>query len=160
IAGGHRFEPGDYLRTAWYASAASYALLALSAPLKWAPQNTPVLLARGSMTFAANAVSVASMWLFARAYRVPGIDLGSPVKKWTTGIVAGALALAVAGTEMMQAARDLFAGRLAALVDLSGAVGDVIVIALIAPILLTAIALRGGLLMWPWSFIAAANICW
>jgi hypothetical protein len=160
VLGGHRFERGDYLRTAWYASAASYALLAFSAPWRWAGPAAPVIVLRGALTFLANAASVCSMWLFARAYRVAGIDLGSTLRKVTTGAIAAALALAIAGVELVQAGRDLLGGRLAAMVDLFGAAGDVIVLALIAPLLLTALALRGGLLMWPWILISAANIAW
>ena len=160
ILGGHRFERGDYLRLAWYASATSYALLAISAPLRFLGAGAPVVVTRGVLTFFANAVSVISMWLFARAYRVAGIDLGSTAKKVTVGAIAGALALAVAGVQLLEAARAVAAGRLASLVDLFGATGDVIVIALIAPILLTALALRGGILTWPWAFITGSILCW
>jgi len=160
VIGGHRFERGDYLRTAWYATAASYALLAASAPFHWAPAQTGFLVGRGVLTLAANVAMVTAMWLFGRAYHVAGIDLGSPVRKVTTGVVAGALALAVAGVQLVQAARALAAGQLVGMVNLFGAAGDVLVIALIAPIFLTARALRGGLLMWPWTLIAATNIAW
>jgi hypothetical protein len=158
--GGHRFERGDYLHTAWYASAGAYLALAVSAPLKLLGQGTGIVIGRGVLTFAANVLSVSSMWLFARAYRVAGIDLGSRTRKVTAGTVAALLAFGIAGVQLVQAARDLFGGRLLAMVNLFGDAGDVATIALIAPILLTALALRGGILTWPWAFIAAANICW
>jgi hypothetical protein len=163
MAAGHRFERGDYLRTAWYVVSASYLPLVGSAALRWldpTSSSEKIGLARGLLTLVANFLGAVSMWLFARAYRIAGIDLGSRAKKVTAGVVAGAIALAIAGVEMYQAASALGGGDYTAMVDLFGAVGDVVTLALIAPILLTALALRGGLLMWPWILIAAANITW
>lgn len=38
--------------------------------------------------------------------------------------------------------------------------GDTISVALLAPVLQTALALGGGLLRWPWSFLAASGMSW
>jgi hypothetical protein len=163
MAAGHRFERGDYLRTAWYTVSISYLPLVGSAVLRWFDPHSgskTIGLVRGLLTLVANFVGAVSMFLFARAYRIAGIDLGSRAKKITAGVVAGGIALAIAGVEMYQAAAALGGGDYTATVDLFGAVGDVVTLALIAPILLTALALRGGLLMWPWILIAAANIAW
>src|SRR5262249_32821975 len=158
--GGHRFERGDYLHTAWYASAAAYLTLGVSAPLRLLGAATAVVIARGVLTLIANVLSVTSMWLFARAYHVAGIELGSTSKKGAAGSVAALLALGIAGVQLVQAANDLLGGRLVAMVNLFGAAGDIGTFALLAPIFLTALALRGGILTWPWAFIAAANTCW
>lgn len=46
------------------------------------------------------------------------------------------------------------------LIGLFSAVGDTITLALTAPILMTALALRGGLVAWPWIFFTASMLAW
>jgi hypothetical protein len=38
--------------------------------------------------------------------------------------------------------------------------GDVVSFIVIAPLMLTAIAMRGGALAWPWALITASNVAW
>jgi hypothetical protein len=38
--------------------------------------------------------------------------------------------------------------------------GDIVSFSAIAPILLTAIAMRGGALAWPWALVTLSNVGW
>jgi hypothetical protein len=155
------FARDDYLRTAWYTNAISYGLVFLSAALRIPDPPLAMVLTRGALTFVNNALGIVSMWLFARAYHVAGIDLpGSRAKKIAVGATAAVLAVAIAGKPLLDAAHDLAGGNLGAIIGLSSSAGDIATFALIAPIFMTALALRGGLLVWPWSLITASNVAW
>jgi hypothetical protein len=101
------------------------------------------------------------MWLFARAYHVAGVELpGSPARKAAVVIVAIVVAATIAFWPLIEAVRQLGVGDLGGLIGVFSAAGDVVTFALIAPIFMTALALRGGVLVWPWSLLAASNLAW
>ena len=56
--------------------------------------------------------------------------------------------------------RALVAGDVSAVVPLSSDVADALVIVLLAPLARTALALRGGVLLWPWAFLTANGLLW
>ena len=70
------------------------------------------------------------------------------------------LALLAGGYLAFSCARDVYHGQLAGLVDLFSSVADIISFALIAPFLLTAIALRGGSLSWIWGLLTGSLFGW
>jgi len=53
-----------------------------------------------------------------------------------------------------------FVGEVRAIVYVVSSIGDVFSLALIAPVLLTTMALRGGLLRWPWGLMTASQFGW
>lgn len=167
VAAGMRFQRGDYLRLAWVLTSSCYALLLLKDVLFGTgsrlmhPFSDSVAVLRGALTLLANGAGVVGAFLLARAWQVAGIFL--PGSKATQRLVfsAGALlALAIAGPATVQDIRTLIAGDPQILVIVASDVGDILTLILIAPVLLTAIALRGGLLAWPWTLMAAAGIAW
>ena len=167
IAAALRFQRGDYLRLAWVLTAACYALLLLKDVLFGTgsrlmhPFSDSVAVLRGTLTLLANAAGVIGAFLLARAWQVAGIFL--PGSKTTQRLVFAAgvvLSLAIAGRATAQDIRTLMAGDPQVLVIVASDLGDILTLVLIAPVLLTAIALRGGLLAWPWTLMAAAGISW
>jgi hypothetical protein len=51
-------------------------------------------------------------------------------------------------------------GQVRALVGAVSSAGDIFSLALIVPVLLTTLALRGGLLSWPWGLMTASQFGW
>jgi hypothetical protein len=155
------FSRGDHLRVAWYLNAASYAFVMLGATVRIPVQTRELILGRGLLALAANVLAIASMWLFARTLRVAGLEFpGTRTQKGL--IVAGAVVLAVlaAGHALLLGVRGTISGDMEGLVGAFSSFGDIVTFVLIAPVLMTAMALRGGLLSWPWGFLVAANLCW
>ena len=161
-----RFQRGDYLRTGWLLQAQCYLLILLNDVLfragmglfgdaSWAP------MAGGATVLVANAGQlVGTVWI-ARVWRVAGFDLaGSPTVR--RAVVAGAVTVALvsAGWLVVTSARAFGHGQTTALVDLFSAVADIGSFALIAPLVLTAVALRGGSLGWTWGLFTASLFGW
>ena len=44
--------------------------------------------------------------------------------------------------------------------DIASDLGDTIVLALVAPVLHTALAMRGGVLRWPWGLLTLSGLAW
>jgi hypothetical protein len=159
-----RFEKGDYLRTAWFLNGLCYLLILVRDGVflpGFLGHSRGVDFLEGGVILAANASSVIGAWLLARAWQVAGIELPvSRVGRGTIITIAIGISLAVAGPAVYGDFRDLFAGELVSGVGLASDLGDIISFCLIAPVLLTAIALRGGSLVWPWGLITASMLGW
>jgi len=97
----------------------------------------------------------------ARAWRVAGLDLRVPTEVRFAAIgLSLAIALSLVGDLTLSDLRTLGGGDLRVLPSLASNAGDVVSLTLIAPILLTAFALRGGNLGWPWLLLACASLGW
>src|SRR5262249_25576794 len=70
------------------------------------------------------------------------------------------LAVVIAGTPLVIQARRLLSGDVTAIAGVVSSLGDIITFTLIGPIFMTALALRGGVLVWPWSLITASTLSW
>jgi hypothetical protein len=57
-------------------------------------------------------------------------------------------------------ARALVGGNLSSIVSTGSDLGDMLTLALIAPVMQTALAMRGGLLRWPWGLTTAGSLAW
>jgi hypothetical protein len=123
--------------------------------------SSPAALAGGGLTTLANLSVVVGMVLVGRAWKVAGLDLGVSrgVRLGASG-ASIAFALLVAGGSAWQSAQALMGGRLASLSPLASAAGDIASLAVLAPIVLTALALRGGALAWPWAALALSTLGW
>jgi hypothetical protein len=161
VAAARVFERGDHLRVAWYLNGASYLFVMLGAVVRIPMPTREILVVRSVLVLGANVLAIASMWLFARTYRVAGLELpGSRARKGLIVTTAVVLAVLAAGHSVYLGIRNVAGGDLEGLMRVLSGTGDIITFILIAPILMTALALRGGLLVWPWSFLVAANVCW
>lgn len=155
------FSPGDKLFTAWLLIGAGYALAAVRYMISFYGLLMHVqLLPRpvlDAMLVLQNVVIAISLWLFVRSWRTTG--LATPVSRgssiaWT--IIGILVALVVGGYPLMLG----FATAKADTVLLVSTLGDVVGIALIVPLLMPALALRGGLLMHTWIYLTACEGFW
>ena len=157
------FEPGDYLRRAWLYSGGCMALLlvrdtTIVPAVDAAFAGTRLEIVRGALVVAANASSVVGTALLARAWSVSGLSTAGR-RAWL--VVGGiAIALVATGWPLVLDLRRLSEGDVGALPHLGSDLGDTICLALVAPVLDTALALRGGALLWPWALLTASGFCW
>jgi hypothetical protein len=159
-------EHGDYLRRAWLFVAGCMALLLLR-DLTLAPFVSGALgargldLVRGVLVVGANLSQVIGTWMLARAGERAG--LGVPASRgaqWGVLFLAVLLAAAFAGPGVVLNTGRVLNGDLGALTGAASALGDMVSLCLIAPLLLTALALRGGLIGWTWTLLTASYVAW
>lgn len=152
------FEAGDYLRRAWLLLAACILLLFARDVVALAGGSA---LAQGILATAGNGSSVAGTWLLARAWTVAGLDEGdAPTGKWPLRTGAIAVSLLVTGWPLVGDLEALTHGDAFAVVPLVSDVADTVVLALLAPLLRTTLALQGGVLRWPWALLTVGNVLW
>jgi hypothetical protein len=155
------FEPGDHMRAAWILLTGSFALLGAGdvAARVAGPGTGPAL--QGLLVVAANVAGVAATWVLARTWRVAALalDAGGGTRGLVQAIAVG-LAAAVTIPAVVTSLPGALAGHGAALIDVASSLGDLLVLAMLAPILLTALSLRGGLVAWPWAFLSVAAVAW
>lgn len=167
LAAALAFERDDYLRRAWLFNAAGYALLLAGDA---AGVHTIALrltshqldFAQGTIALLANAASVLGTWMLARAWNVAGLEDDDASRARTRWLfAAGAvIALTVTGWPLVRDARALLGGDLGASVDVVSDLGDTACLALVAPVMQTALAMRGGVLRWPWGLLATSLLAW
>jgi hypothetical protein len=157
------FAPGDYLRRGYGLHALCYALLLSRDLWFYATTGAPTVVVevgRAVFITVANVVVVAGTWTLARAWGMAGLELPG-----TTALRRVALTLAIG-------ASLLFAGP-AVLVDVRLSVGhpdhiwtvlsdlgDLLALPVLAPVALTAIAVRSGTLRWPWALLTGSLLAW
>lgn len=155
------FGRGEYLRRAWLFTGGCMAVLLLRDATLVFDDSPNLALVRGVMVVVANLSAVIGTWMLARAWKVAGIDLpGGRTAQLSVLGLAVALALALGLPGVIENAGKLVGGDPEALVWLGSGLGDIACLILIAPVLLTALALRGGRLGWPWSLLTASMFAW
>lgn len=159
------FERGEHLRRAWLLNGSCYALLLLRDLLYgvWLVRDSgePSQYLEAGIVLVANAGGVSGVWMLSRTWRVAGIALPwSPVRReivrWL-GIVAG---FAIAGPSLYFSILKAMDGDVRSIVFAVSSAADICSVALIVPVLLTTLALRGGLLGWPWGLMTASQFGW
>jgi hypothetical protein len=161
------FEEGDYLRRAWFYSGLCYLVLLLGdvAGMPFVAGRLSVHqadLAEGSCAVLGNAASVLGTWMLARAWTVAGLedDDASRTRGRLLFAAAVVVSLAITGWPLLHDVRTLASGDLGALVNIASDLGDTICLALVAPVLQTALAMRGGMLRWPWGLLTSSGVAW
>lgn len=158
---GRAFQPGDYLRVAWHLQTASSLLLAISSVLRNLEPAETMLLARAGLTFISNLCAVLGAIVFARAHRVAGLSLPwSRPARVAFGAAVALAALAAVGPTIVILVPPALRGDLGSWIGVFSSIGDFVFLMLIAPIFMTALALRGGLLTWPWALLTASTVAW
>jgi hypothetical protein len=162
LAAGLAFERGEYMSRAWLLFGFCYVLLLAADSMGLAAPSPATLLAAGVFVVLANALSVLSTWMLARAWNVAGFedDAAALRRKWTVRAAALAVVVLITAWPLISDLRALLAGDPAAIVATGSDLGDMLTLALIAPVLQTALAMRGGLLRWPWGLLAAGSLAW
>ena len=162
------FERGDYLRRAWFYTGLCYLFLLLgdvaTMPLFAAHVSEHQLeLVAGACAVLGNATSVLGTWMLAHAWNVAGLDEADDAARARGRLLFAAavvVALAITGWPFVHDVRALAAGDLGASVNIASDLGDTICLALVAPVLRTALALRGGTLRWPWGLLTLSGVAW
>jgi hypothetical protein len=103
---------------------------------------------------------VTGAFFLARAWRVAGLELteirGPRAVVLATIVVAAALIIPGVYFDFT----SVGSGNLSDVALIASSLGDLCSLILVAPILYTALALRGGLLGWPWGLFAASMLAW
>jgi len=158
------FEWRDHLARAWALQGLMYVLLVvrcLGLAFGVLTGSPSAVLTDGVLTSFANIGGIFSTWMLASTGRIAGIDVViSPVKRGAAWVVALVVAWTAAGPGLMTAIGKFAAGNPASLVSIASRSGDICSFVLIAPLLLTTLALRQGLLFWPWALLTASGLCW
>jgi len=148
----------EYVGRAWTLLFLFYTLLAVSYVLNRAGIGSPAMM--DVATIIANVAAIGAFWLFGRALRVAGLQFYGPA---VVKIVVFLAAIAVACALVMPTVVDVWlsdAGRLSRTADLVSAVADMLTFILVAPLLLTLWAFRGGQLSWVYGCLALSTIGW
>jgi hypothetical protein len=161
------FERGDYLWRAWAYGAASMLLLLVNDAFRASafaaslPPHDAAWIA-GTISVVANAASVVSTFMLARTWDVAGMGGDAAGRSHRRAMFAGTalVSLLITGWPLAQDAAMAFHGNPEALVSVSSDLGDTLSLALLAPVMLTAIAMRGGALLWPWALLTACGVSW
>ncbi|HEY3818357.1 MAG TPA: hypothetical protein VGL81_14355 [Polyangiaceae bacterium] len=158
------FDRGDYLRRGWGVWAACYAcLLGRDAMLLAGGHVSPAVYdgTRAVLVTAGNAFVVIGAWTLARAWTVAGLEHpGSRGARWTVLAVAVAVALFFAGPTLVVDVRDLAMGSTSDYGSVGSDLGDILSLPLIAPVALTALAVREGTLRWTWMLLTSSLVAW
>ena len=162
------FDPGDHLRRAWLWLGWGTVvilirdLLRLLVPSFQAGHAGPFEIAvLSGLGVLSNVALLGGIWLLARSWKMADIALpGGRSGAIAVALITAAVAIVVAGPAALKGAQTLAQGDWSALVMVVSAVVDIVTLCLIAPLLLTAVSLRGGLFSWPWGLVTASQLCW
>jgi hypothetical protein len=163
LAAALAFERGDYLRRAWLTLGGCYLLLLLNDGLGASGSVAPQLqLVRGLIVAVANGCAVVGIWMLAQAWSVAGLEDDDDALRRRRAMFLGALVLSlgICGWPLVHDVLDLAGGERMALVSVASDLGDAISLILVAPVMHTALAMRGGVLRWPWGFLTASGLAW
>ncbi len=163
-----KFEPGDYLRRAWLLFAVTpflFLFFDLGQFLRqWmSTWSFEIEVSQGVLAIVANFSSIAGVYMFASAWKVAELSLpGSDWLRWFTCLMATVLALMIVGPGIVTSIQNVFMGEKLgmSLMGIGSSFGDIVSLALLAPLVLTAVMLRGGILSWPWIFVTSSTVCW
>ena len=167
LIGAFAFGRGDRLRWAWLLMA-SYAAIGVGKVLLWSsPRHigpamgllpaTQTPFAGGAATILLNVCAVAGLALFARVWNGTGL---TPPWRGRATLVAFLLALTVGALPVWRDIHMIAAGQTIRVAGLASSLGDIAAITLMGPVLVTAIAMRGGLLVWPWTLLTVSSVAW
>jgi hypothetical protein len=165
FAAASAFGKGDHLRRAWLWLAWATILVLVRDLLRFPIEIVPdggwgqwLVTGLGVLS---NFALLAGTWMLARAWKLAAITLpGGRGGAALVTVATAVLALVVVGPAVWRHAQSLAGGEWGQLVLLVSAVVDILAVCLIAPLLLTAMALRGGLVGWPWALVTASLVCW
>ena len=155
------FDRSDRLFLSWTLLGAGYVIAAIRYSLR-----IYTLLAGGGITnpqflsallILQNVLVPLSLLLFVRAWRETGLAVPGSAATHTASIVAGiVIAIVVGGFPLF---RGLMVAK-ADLVLLVSTLGDMISLALIVPLMMPALALRGGSLTYTWAYLTIGIVMW
>ncbi len=162
-----RYRRREYMGIAWYLIGIDYFLLfakdLMFGRVIHLPGMDPELASTLRVIFVVigNVASAIGCIMLARVWHVAGIALpGSRRLQYAAMLIGIAFAVALVGYGTWQDIGNLRHGDKDAYVAIASNLGDIVSFSAIAPILLTAIAMRGGALAWPWALVTLSNMGW
>ena len=162
-----RYRRREYMGIAWYLIGIDYFLLFAKDLLFGKIIHLPGLDVETAATLRVifviigNVGSAIGCMMLARVWHVAGIALpGSRRLQYAAMAVGITFAVALVGWGTWHDIGQLRAGDKDAYVAIASNLGDIVSFSAIAPILLTAIAMRGGALAWPWALVTLSNMGW
>jgi hypothetical protein len=165
LATARAFEAGDYLRRAWMILALAVVFFLMrdvtQIPFihELAPA-TPVAIFSGVMVILGNAAQTAGIWMLARVWNAVGLDDAVRGTKRPLFIVVIGASVLLTGPSIAHDAASALSGNLEAIPHLGSDLGDAVNFVLLAALVRTALALRGGVVFWTWSLLAASQLAW
>ena len=156
-----KFSAGDRLLLSWVFIGTGYLLSAVRHGTRLYAYVDPSV----SLPASANSVLVIlqnvfialALLLFVLAWRATGLTAPLSPMARTMSILAGiAVAVLVGGYPLMKALTTTNADP----VLLVSTLGDIVGLSLIVPLALPAMAMRGGLLMHTWIYLALSEVAW
>lgn len=160
------FEPGEPQRPGWLLLSASYLVLVPGRLLAGATgrgladlQPRFVDLATAFST-TSGLLGVLGFVVLARAWRDAGLDVTSRGSRVLARVAALAAGLALAGPDALDQAPAALGGDLSALGDVLTDLLDITLFVVAVPVLRAALALRSGLVAWPWLLLTVSLLAW
>ena len=147
----------EYLGRAWSLFCAAYVVLAVSEIVRRASPDSP---AQAVLVVVANLALVGAYWLMARALNEAGLEYyGSTTRKVVFFAIAVALAVALCSGALISEVESMRAGdpHFGSMVSV---LADAITFLLVAPLLLTTLALWGGQLFWIFAMLTVGTFGW
>lgn len=148
----------EYVGRAWTLFFIAYALLTLSEiARRFFPQSRSV---REVLVAVGNLAVIGAYWLIARSLHAAGLDYyGSTARKIVIFVLSVGLVIALCSGSLFNELKwarqgDLHPGSLLSVF------ADMITFVLVAPLLLTSFALRGGQQFWVFALLTAGTFGW
>jgi hypothetical protein len=167
FAGASAFSSGERMRLAWLSLAVanvfgSLPVIVFGKPpvhMPFGPVLSPTSFAiLIAFDILLNIFTVLGLVFFAQVWRSLGVR-----SRWypIATLAAFGVGAAVAGPALLESFRHLAdVGVRTTLADIISSTGDLIGITMIGPLAVTAFAMRGGALVWPFVFLTAGTVSW
>lgn len=156
-----KFSAGDRLLVSWLLVGAGYFLAAVRHGVRLASYLEPSIAlppaVNSTLAIVQNIAIAVALLLFVLAWRATGLTAPLSKTAQTFSILAGiAVAVLVGGYPLVKALTTANADPIL----LVSTLGDIVGLSLIVPLALPALAMRGGLLMHTWIYLAASEVAW
>ncbi len=156
-----KFSSGDRLWKSWMLIGLGYAISAVRHGTRLigylVPAVTLPVSVANALVIAQNVAIALALLLFVMAWRATGltapVSRGAQIAFTAVGV---AVAVFVGGYPLVKALSSTEPN----LVLLVSTAGDIVGFGLIVPLALSALAMRGGLLMHTWVYLAASEVSW
>lgn len=156
-----RFSAGDRLLKSWLFIGLGYGLSAVRHGTRLIGYYEPSVILPTTLSnvlvIAQNIAIALALLLFVLAWRATGLTAPVSRRAQITSTILGiAVAVIVGGFPLMKALTSAEPN----IVLLVSTAGDIVGLSLIVPLALSALAMRGGLLMHTWIYLAASEVAW
>lgn len=156
-----KFSRGDRLLKSWLFIGIGYALSAIRHGTRLIGYFEPSVVLPPTLSnvlvIAQNVAIALALLLFVLAWRATGLTASVSRRTQLTSTILGiAVAVIVGGYPLVKALTSAEPNP----VLLISTAGDIVGLSLIVPLALSALAMRGGLLMHTWIYLAASEVAW